>query len=129
MGNEPEILSDDKDYREILMQFVRLVGEKAIKGGPGMDGKPMWISIQLEKEDLLALLSLLEVVNAYLKAQAEITWKAKEVEHQAELKEIFKEVEEKVILVTPYAIFTRGNPNRLEDWQAIKDKYSKKLEV
>ncbi len=39
--------------------------------------------------------------------------------------EIFGEIEEKIILVTHYAIFTRDNTQRLKDYQALKSKYLK----
>ena len=35
-------------------------------------------------------------------------------------KEILEYLEDKIILVTSYAIFTRDNPNKLKDWQALK---------
>ena len=40
---------------------------------------------------------------------------------QARVERIFGRIEEKIILVTHYAIFTRDNPNRLKDWQALKE--------
>lgn len=46
--------------------------------------------------------------------------KRDEAKCQARVEGIFKEIEEKIILVTSYAIFTRANPDKLKDWQAIK---------
>jgi len=46
---------NDYCYKKTLEQIVEWLKEKAIRGSPGMDGEPMWISIQLNKEDLQAL--------------------------------------------------------------------------
>ena len=48
----------DLDAINWLSWFVKLLEEKAIRGSPGMDGEPMWISIQLDKQDLQELKDL-----------------------------------------------------------------------
>ena len=42
------------------------------------------------------------------------------VECRQRVESIFKEIEERIILVTPYAIFIRDNPDKLKDWGTLK---------
>ena len=42
--------------------------------------------------------------------------------YQQKIKELFDELEKKVIFVTHYAIFTSDNTNRLNDYESLKKK-------
>jgi len=52
-----------KAQRDTLRQVVAWLEKRAISGGPGMDGEPMWVSILLNKEDLQEIKKLAELKN------------------------------------------------------------------